>query len=86
MESMMINKPAVDAIFSAWDRPETPGCVVGVVQSGQIEYARGFGAAELDFGSPLTSRSVLGYRLNFQNSLTAAQVVPVGAEWSAQPG
>jgi len=59
MESMMMNKPAVDAIFSAWDRPETPGCVVGVVQSGQIEYARGFGAAELDFGSPLTSRSVL---------------------------
>lgn len=56
---MSLNTSAIDAIFAEWDHPETPGCVLGVLQSGQLVYERGFGSADLDFGCPLTPNSVL---------------------------
>ena len=33
----------VDALFSQWDKPDSPGCVVGVIREGQLVYHRGFG-------------------------------------------
>lgn len=47
-----------DAIFAAWDRPDTPGCALGVVREGELVYFRGYGRANLDYGLPITSRTV----------------------------
>ena len=48
----------VDSIFSEWDRPESPGCVVGVYLEGRPLLIRGYGEANLDWGIPIDERTV----------------------------
>jgi CubicO group peptidase (beta-lactamase class C family) len=48
----------VDSVFSAFDRPGSPGCAVGVFRAGAIAYARGYGMASLEHRIPITTRSV----------------------------
>ena len=40
--------PGVDAVFAAYDRPDAPGCAVGVYQDGVVRYARGNAAAGVE--------------------------------------
>jgi CubicO group peptidase (beta-lactamase class C family) len=49
---------AVDAVFSVWDRPDSPGCAVGVYHDGQVVHARGYGMASLELDVPLGPSSV----------------------------
>lgn len=49
---------ATDAIFSEWDKPESPGCALAVIQHGEIRYMRGYGSANLDYRIPITSKTV----------------------------
>ena len=44
----------VDSVFSRFDRPDVPGCAVGVFQNGAITYAKGYGSANLEHGVPIT--------------------------------
>ncbi|MFN8001186.1 MAG: serine hydrolase domain-containing protein [Acidobacteriota bacterium] len=46
------NNPKVDAIFAAYDKPDVPGCALGVIKDGQLIYARGYGMANLEHGIP----------------------------------
>ncbi len=48
----------VDALFAQWDRPDTPGCVLGIIKEGELVYARGYGMANLDYDIPITPDSV----------------------------
>lgn len=48
----------VDAVFRAFDRTDSPGCAVGVYRDGRIQYARGYGMANLELGVPITPRTV----------------------------
>jgi CubicO group peptidase (beta-lactamase class C family) len=49
----------VDAVFAAYDKPDSPGCALGVVREGKLAYTRGYGMANLEYGIPLSSTSVL---------------------------
>jgi len=49
---------AVDEVFAAYDHTDTPGCALGVVQGGELVYARGYGMANLDYGIAITPQSV----------------------------
>ncbi|MFC4307784.1 serine hydrolase domain-containing protein [Steroidobacter flavus] len=40
----------VDALFKQYDRPDSPGAVVGIYHHGKMVYARGFGQADLEQG------------------------------------
>lgn len=48
----------VDAVFSQWDRPGSPGAAVVVVRDGEILYAAGYGTADLDHSLPITPETV----------------------------
>ena len=48
----------VDALFAAWDRPESPGCAVAVVRGGEILLARGYGSANLEYDVPITPATI----------------------------
>lgn len=47
-----------DALFAQWDKPETPGCAVGVYRDGEIIFAKGYGLAQLEYDIPITPRTV----------------------------
>lgn len=48
----------VDKIFAGWDKPDSPGCALGIIKDGRFVYKRGYGMANLEYGIPLTSQSV----------------------------
>src|SRR5215475_8583917 len=38
----------VDEIFARYDKPDSPGCALGVIKDGKLIYARGYGMANLE--------------------------------------
>jgi len=48
----------VDAFFERWDRVDSPGAALGIFQDGRIVYARGYGAANLEYNIPITPQTV----------------------------
>jgi len=48
----------VDKLFAEWDKPDSPGCALGIIKNGQLFYERGYGMANLEHGIPITSQSV----------------------------
>jgi CubicO group peptidase (beta-lactamase class C family) len=48
----------IDELFSKWNRPDSPGCALGVSRDGVVAYERGYGAANLDLAAPITPASV----------------------------
>ncbi|HET9682639.1 MAG TPA: serine hydrolase domain-containing protein, partial [Gemmatimonadaceae bacterium] len=50
--------PRIDRLFARWDSSGSPGCALGVVRDGRFVYERGYGMANLDYGVPITPRTV----------------------------
>ena len=48
----------VDAIFAEYQRTDSPGCALGVFREGAIEYARGYGMANLELSVAITPSTV----------------------------
>ncbi|WP_430390467.1 serine hydrolase [Dyella sp. 20L07] len=44
----------VDALFAKWNRADTPGVAVEVVQDGKVVYRRAFGMADIEQGRQIT--------------------------------
>lgn len=70
---------AIDAIFSTWDRPGSPGCALAVVRGGRIVYERGYGSANLDWDVPITPSTVF-YSGSISKQFTAAVVALLARE------
>jgi len=64
----------VDKLFAQWDKPDSPGCSIGVIKDGKLVYKRGYGSANLDYNVPLTSESVF-YIASTSKQFTAASVL-----------
>ncbi len=67
-------KRKVDQVFAAYDKPDTPGCALGVIRNGAFVYNRGYGTGSLELGVPLTPQSVF-YMGSVSKQFTAASVV-----------
>ncbi len=48
----------VDELFSEWDKPGSPGAVLGVIHNGELIYQKGYGEANLDYNIPITHETV----------------------------
>ncbi|MFO8030565.1 MAG: serine hydrolase domain-containing protein [Cyclonatronaceae bacterium] len=48
-----VTETDMDSIFSVYDRPDNPGCAVGVSSIGNPIFAKGYGSANLDYGIPI---------------------------------
>lgn len=64
----------VDRVFAAYDKPDTPGCALGVLRDGEFIYGKGYGLGSLELGVPLTAQSVF-YLASVSKQFTAASVV-----------
>src|SRR5882672_8662228 len=47
----------VDALFSRYTRPGSPGAVAAVMRGGEIELCKGYGLASIELGVPITPRT-----------------------------
>jgi CubicO group peptidase (beta-lactamase class C family) len=64
----------VDKIFAKWDKPDAPGCALGVYKDGQIVYKRGYGMADLNDDVPITPGTVF-HVASMSKQFTAASIV-----------
>jgi CubicO group peptidase (beta-lactamase class C family) len=48
----------VDQLFAKWNKPDSPGCSLGISRNGTIVYEHGYGMANLDLGVAITPASV----------------------------
>ena len=48
----------VDRLFAEWNRLDSPGCVLGIIDEGKWLYRHGYGMANLEHDVPLTSTTV----------------------------
>lgn len=63
---------AVDAVFSRYVKADTPGCGVGIVRRGELVYARGYGLADVERGTPFTPQTVFGVGSIYKQFIAAA--------------
>jgi CubicO group peptidase (beta-lactamase class C family) len=64
----------VDQIFVAYDKPDSPGCALGVIQNGDFAYRKSYGMGSLELGVPLSPESVF-YMGSVSKQFTAASIV-----------
>ena len=57
-ESAAATGARIDAIFAPWAGTDGPGCAVSVMEGGDVVLANGYGAANLEYGIPITPASV----------------------------
>jgi CubicO group peptidase (beta-lactamase class C family) len=60
----------VDEMFAPWDRPDVPGCAVGIVRDGELVYCGGFGTAHLAYEAPNTPQTAFDLA-SFSKSFTS---------------
>ena len=51
-------KAEVDRVFAPWDKPESPGCALGIVHEGKLVYQKGYGQANLEHSIPINPSTV----------------------------
>ena len=64
----------VDSLFEDWDRPDSPGCALGVIQRGELVYRRGYGMASLEDSIPMSSTTTM-YVASIVKQFIAASVL-----------
>jgi CubicO group peptidase (beta-lactamase class C family) len=70
----------VDSVFARFDRPRSPGCAVAVMGAGEIVFGRGYGSADLERGTPLSTASA------FDGASMAKQFLTFGIALLANEG
>lgn len=48
----------VDEMFSKYNKPDSPGFAVGLIRDGELLFTGGYGCANLDYGIPITPKTV----------------------------
>jgi len=48
----------VDQLFTRFDRPDSPGCALGVAKDGKLIYKKGYGMANLEHDIPISPTTV----------------------------
>lgn len=70
---------AIDSLFLDWDKPNTPGCALGIIKDGQLVYAKGYGFANLEYDIPNSPQTV--FRIgSTSKQFTAACIVLLAEE------
>jgi len=64
----------VDALFAPYDKPDSPGCAVGVIREGRFVFAKGYGMASLEQRAPISPSTVMDPG-SLAKQFTAAAVV-----------
>jgi CubicO group peptidase (beta-lactamase class C family) len=64
----------VDKVFEKWNKPDLPGCALGIYKDGQIVYKRGYGMADLNDDVPITPATVF-HVASMSKQFTAASIV-----------
>ncbi len=61
---------ALDSLFIEWDKPDVPGCALGVIMDGKLMYSKGYGIADLEHDIEIAPSSVFYIGSNSKQFVT----------------
>jgi CubicO group peptidase (beta-lactamase class C family)/ribosomal protein L25 (general stress protein Ctc) len=64
----------VDSLFKQWNRPDSPGCSLGVAKQGKTVLTSGYGMANLEYSVPMTPE-IVSETGSVAKQFTAAAIV-----------
>lgn len=64
----------IDAIFSKWNKPNSPGGSVGIIKDGKLIFTKGYGIANLDYNIPNGPETVFKIA-STSKQFTAASII-----------
>lgn len=64
------SNPRIDSVFAAFDKRDSPGCAVAVVDNGRTVFTKGYGMASLEHDLPITPTSAF-YSASVAKQFTA---------------
>lgn len=65
---------AIDSVFTEWNKPDVPGCALGIIKDNELIYAKGYGLANMEYNIPNSASSV--FRIgSTSKQFTAACIV-----------
>lgn len=65
---------SIDSIFTIWNKPNVPGCALGIIKDGELIYSKGYGSANMEYDIPNSPTSV--FRIgSTSKQFTAACIV-----------
>lgn len=64
----------IDAVFKQWNKPNSPGCAVGIVRGDSLIFAKGYGLANLEYGV-LNTPKTLFHMASVSKQFTAYSIV-----------
>ena len=76
--------PRVDELFAKFNRPDVPGCAVGIIQNGELVYSRGFGSTNLQYKTPITTHSLFE-TASFSKAITSICIAILMDEGKIRP-
>src|SRR5271170_936391 len=68
----------VDAIFLKWNKPDVPGCALGIEHHGASPLFRAYGSADLEHGVPIDPTTVFEAGSVSKQITAAAALILVG--------
>lgn len=64
----------IDALFSRWNTPTSPGCVIGFIRNDSLIYAKGYGMANLEYAIPNSPETIF-HMASVSKQFTAYSIV-----------
>jgi CubicO group peptidase (beta-lactamase class C family) len=68
-----VDPARIDEVFAFAANTQSPGCAVATIRDGKIEFARGYGMADLEHGLPITSKTAFNLA-SVSKQFTAAAI------------
>ena len=75
----MVDTAKLDAIFSDWSEPGSPGGAVAVIRDGEVIATRGYGLAQLEYDIPVTDDTIF-HVASVSKQFTAFAVILLAGE------
>jgi CubicO group peptidase (beta-lactamase class C family) len=73
----------LDQLFAGWNRPNSPGCVVGIIRNDSLIFSKGYGMANLEYSIPNTPVSIY-HVASISKQFTAFSIVLLARQGKLQ--
>src|SRR5882724_12268777 len=64
----------IDNLFSYWNKPNSPGCAIGIVRNDSLIYAKGYGMANLEYSIAISPETIF-HMASVSKQFTAYSIV-----------
>lgn len=69
----------IDKVFSAWDKPDSPGAAIAIIRNGEVLIKKGYGCASVEHDIPITTKTVFNIA-SLSKQFTAMAIAVLAAK------